>query len=567
MDEASLRAFLIVLVALAVFVLLRVALITGAPTQLHHPEEIVNLRLAAAVLGEDGAWPVELAAVPEPPPESIPPETSFFDYQFQDFDGGTLVVSVLLVPIAGVFGLTQTTVKIGAVLWALAIALAWLALLGRLLGTAGTLAATAAFVCLPVPAFLLSCIHWGNHFESALFPPLILLLLVEAGRAEELPRRLGLAAGAGLLAGFGTWFSLLNLLPAVLAAGALVALMGRGALLGLPAYGAAAAVGFSPWLGRNELGGSVEAQGRSVPDLLTGLFAGEGQSQGPRSVLELWPRFAEWSLPELWVPSESTASLLSFVSRSGVVVGALALSAAVIVSARRGQTQRARELGALLGVCAASYVLVVLMLDTSHELKDRRMAPVYVYGWMLFAAGTAAWADRAGPARLIAGVVAAGILLPSLSAEVRLVLDRDLPAEPLQVWTHFAVPADAPRFRTEAGISQVASGEVPLINAAVAELLTNSSTRGTDELRGLARALVVHGDEHNSGALRRAKPTCPSEELLERASLSLIMGTAEANAFGRGLGLRCDGAATALRCDLLQSDELTEACVRGGAQH
>lgn len=531
------------------YVLLRVVLVVNWPTQVHHPEEIVNLRLAAAVLGEADAWPVPLPEVAPPPPGSIPRETSFFDYQYQYFDGGTLVVAIVLVPIAAVLGLTTASVKTGAILWATAAVLLWVLLMGRLFGRPGAVIAATAMVAAPVPHLLLSSIHWGNHAESALFPPLILLLLVQASRTPSGPQQTLLASGAGLAAGFGAWFSLLNLLPAALCALGLGVLMGRSVTHCGPAFAVGAAVGFLPWLGRNDLSGSLGAQGVSLQTLLRNVVSGEGQTQGQQSVLEVWPRFTSWDLPGMWVPPASVAQSLDLTCRIGVAVGACVAIAAVL-DRLRAREPRAREIAVVVGTLAVAYSLIPVLLDASWELRDRRLASLYPLGWMLVTAGLASlWEyPKVRPAAL---VLAVAIFVPNLAAEVRLIAGSDRPAGPIEAWTHFAVPEDEPRWRLEAGVSQLTAAEVVPLNHTLGWLLASTRTRGADEVRGLARALVVYGDQHVSGALRRSNPVCPGEDLLEQAQIASIASEREALAFGAGLRIRCDSVEADVRCGRL----------------
>ena len=196
----------VVLGGLAALVLLRILLCMAAPTQLHHSEEFVNLRLAASLLGDEAEW--EALGAVSPTDDRDPARPGLFDFQYQDWDGGTLVVALVLVPIAALGGLSVGTVKVGAILWSFGVALAWLLLLGSLWGQEGKRWGALAFAAVPVPYLLASSIHWGNHAESALFLPLVLLILFGASEQRRAASLLGRVAIAGLLAGFGVYFSI-----------------------------------------------------------------------------------------------------------------------------------------------------------------------------------------------------------------------------------------------------------------------------------------------------------------------------------------------------------------------
>lgn len=551
------RRLLLALVGL--FVLTRLLLLLAAPTQLYHSEEYVNLRLAAAVLGDADAWPV-------PPPEPAAPQAvgPLFDYQYQDFDGGTLVVSLVLVPLAAVGGLSILTVKLGALLWAVATLLAWVAVARRLFGPDGGVWAAAALATAPVPWWILSCIHWGNHAESTLFPPLVILLLLVAADRKRWWAGLLLVPFAGLLAGFGVWFSLLNLLPLVLTAALLPLLFRWRSLAALPLFVGSAAVGFLPWLGRNESfsPGRVGAQGTSLSDVV-GSLGGQGATQGGTEVLAVWPRFASWDLPGLWSWPDAVRPTLDLVCRLGIVAAAvvvLVLAGHLLVRGSDRRTALRRLFVAAVGVgcCLALPVL----LDSVRQLCDRRLAPVYVFGQALIALGlVSVWQLPRG--RIPALVAAAILLLPNLAAQVGVFASWDRPDDRLRPWIYFAVPADHPRARLEAGVPDVASHEVGPLNRVLDELLRSSTTGGREEMQGLRVAFGTAGGL-GSGALRRYPPTCPSDEVLDQAGPSVIYLETQARALGMGLAIRCSGqrAEALARCDRVRV-EVRSACRAG----
>ena len=140
------RRWIALAVALLLFVGLRAAWCWLQPSELYFSEEYIQLRLAALVWGEDEAWE---GLLDEPPSQGLDPERPFdlFDFQYHPHEGGTLVVSLLLVPIVGVTGLGELPVKLLSILLGLATAIAWVGLLRRLHGEEATIPTAWVFAC------------------------------------------------------------------------------------------------------------------------------------------------------------------------------------------------------------------------------------------------------------------------------------------------------------------------------------------------------------------------------------------------------------------------------------
>lgn len=547
----------VVLGGLAALVLLRILLCMAAPTQLHHSEEFVNLRLAASLLGDEAEW--EALGATSPSDDTEPVRPGLFDFQYQDWDGGTLVVALVLVPIAAVGGLSVGTIKAGAILWSFGVALAWLLLVGRLWGPEGKRWAALAFAAVPVPYLLASSIHWGNHAESALFLPLVLLLLCGASEHRSAAPLLRRVAIAGLLAGFGVYFSLLNLLPLGTVLLVFPLFFGRRTLLAVPVFAGSSLLGALPWLGRNSLDSlsNLGAQDVGLAAFLSG-GGGAGQPAPDRWVHGDWPHFGRWDLHGLWAPDGAFATALDEGTRWTILaLGATALGC-TLLAARLGPLQRKR-LG-VVGVLAVTYVLLPVLLDRSWALADRRLAPLYPIGSVLMVVGVLSLPGRLGIKRAGAFLLGA-VLLGNLGAGLALISSAERPTASLQPWTHFALPKPAVHLRTEVGIGDLAAAEVEDFNTRYGRLLSGSSSGGEEELRGLRRVLAPSSGA--IGVLHRPAPACPSAAILERAPPSQIGSLGEARGFGEGLALRCPDEPTrgAAICGLLDRDTLRSACL------
>ena len=540
-------------------VVLRVLVNLAAPAQLHHPEEFVNLRLAAAVLGDLPAEATLLPEFPAAPPGGESGSSSFFDYQYQSWDGGTLVVALLLVPLSLLFGLSTTSLKAGALLWCVAGLFCWVLLLGRIYGNRGLRAGAICFAAMPVPYLLQSSIHWGNHAESALFVPLGLLALLWTSEVEE-PRRLACRALiAGMVFGFGAWFSLLNLAPMVFAFLALPVLFGPRLRLVVPVFALGCALGLLPWLGRNDLsalGGGL-AHGQSLRQVL-----GSALSYGwnPASLWELlssYPKFAHWQIYHLWSIPETLASMLDGLTRLAIALGTLAALSGAVLAARDRRAVGVRSQWLLLVVLLGSALLIPILLASQGEHSDRRLGPVYPLLWAVLAAGLASLAGTRTVSSLFAilvGLVLAGNLLASAAV----ISAWDRPDGSFSPWQHFALPAAEPRDRTDVCVPHVASDQVAALNGGLQNLFESSGSGGYAELRGLCRAFAARGT-----FLERSYPGCPDRWEVDIMELWLVDSVAEAEALGVGLEIRCPDDRTQAEaiCGQLHGDEKRSACL------
>ena len=545
--------------ALAVVVLLRVLVNIAAPAQLHHPEEFVNLRLAASVLGDMPQQTALLPEFPTPPPGSASATGSFFDYQYQDWDGGTLVVAMLLIPLSLVFGLSTTSIKAGALLWCLAGLVGWTLLLGRLYGNRGLRAGAVCFAAMPVPYLLQSCIHWGNHAESALFVPVGLLGLLWSSEAKDHTSLAWRSLATGFIFGFGAWFSLLNLAPMVLAAMALPILFVGRLRIVVPLFGLGCALGLLPWLGRNDLGdiGQGLAHGQSLAQV-----AGAALSYGwdPSSLWELlsrYPKFTHWQIYRLWTMPDAFASVFDGLTRVALLVGAVVALVRAVVAARTNKGSDARGQLVMLIVLLGSALAIPVVLASQGEHSDRRLGPVYPLVWAALAAGLASIPrvhKMFAPIALLVGLVLVG----NLASSAAVIASWDRPDGQLSPWQHFALPAAHAHERTDVCVPHVASDQVAALNEGLSSLFESSSSGGYEELRGICRAFAARGT-----FLERNYPGCPDRWDVDIMELWLIDSLSEAKALGVGLQIRCPDSpeeVTAI-CEQLHGDKKVAACL------
>ena len=538
-SRAVSRAVALFLLAACVLGGLHAVLAWQRPVDLYSAEEYRNLRLAAAVLGEDPAWAGSLQSWPEP--NGLEGDIGLFDYQFQAWDGGTLVASVLLVPLAAVFGLGAATVKAGATVWALATMAAWALLLGMVAGPRGRATALLLFACAP-PAYLaLSSIHVANHTESAVFLPLIGAAWLWLGRAPT-RRSAGLV---GFVSGFAVYFSPLNLLPAALAALLGPLLLGRPPLRLMPSCLVAAAVGFSPWLGRNDLAdlANFSAQGLSVGDVVAGSLSIPDPSQ-LRAALDT-PVFAHLhgvSLP--WTGDRLAALELGWRGLVGLALVAAPISA---LWWRGRCRQRSREVAFVSSMAAVVIVALPWLLFASGQFSPHRISPAVPAAMGLVALAVAVLPEvRRVPAVGLAALTV-WALVNGAADLAMLSVDRR-PEEPMRPWVISAIPTHAPADRLEIGLPGLDPDQVAPLNRALDGLLRTSRSGGVDELRGLWAGFARAG-----GGCRTVQPGTA-----QRANRR------EAFAYGAGLSVACRSKELASGlCEELTERAHLDVCVVG----
>jgi hypothetical protein len=167
------------------------------------------------------------------------------DLQADPYAGGSLVFSLLTVPVVAVAGPSIIGLKLVALLWSAAGLVAWTVLVDRYWGRRAAHLFAFLFVFAPPLFVVYNLIAMGSHAEVVTIAGVQLLL---AYRCLYGPERSPWAFVAwGAAAGFGTWFTYVSILP--FAACVAVGLLGGGLpARRWPALTAGFLLGFAPWI-------------------------------------------------------------------------------------------------------------------------------------------------------------------------------------------------------------------------------------------------------------------------------------------------------------------------------
>jgi len=535
--------------ALTLFVALRVVWCLLQPIGVYNNEEYIQLRLAAVVWGEDSAWegwPYDPATVASLDPAR---PLSLFDFLYHPFEGSTLVLSILLVPVAGVLGLGAASIKTVAIGWSVGVAAAWIVLLRRLWGDDAVVPAACVFACAPMPwVYSTLLLHGYHHSQVALFLPLALLLLVGVLDDRAAKARWS-ALGAGGLMGFGVWFSVLNLLPAALV-GVLLLLL-PGGIRRFPLYVLGGVVGLAPWLGSNDLGG-VSSFGASHMSLGEVLATVSDRKSRPHlmplpGTLLYRPTFTA-IIDALWQPEGERSPVVEVATRALIVLGAG-------VAAARALRDRAEPMARmrLVAVLAAAGTVVGMVLALSApgiaDFEQRRISGAFPAAIVLLAMGQASLAQGSRPRQI--GAFALGALLTahlSITAGAAFVDRR--PDEPFASWVMASRWTPDLRDRVQVGIgsAQIEQAQVGALQGAFRRLVVDSPDRGSTELFGLSVAMAA-------GAAACVSSGSESAEF--------VTNPREALGYGAGLSLVCPRAEVALGVCGGMPESLRELCVEG----
>jgi len=360
------------------------------------------------------------------------PRLPLVEYQADHYQGGSLAVGLLAVPLVAALGPSFETLKLVPLAFALATAALWCALLWRAVGPAAA-ALNAWLMALAPPFAQIYQVHaMGSHAESAFFTAAGFLLLhdLAAGRGSARARAFAL----GAIGGLGLWFCYTA--ASGIAAWGLVFLWlawrarGLDRLLPLALGGVA---GLLPWLAYNASNGFrgldrlselldpsrpvVTGSSEPLPTRLAALFA-----------VDL-PRALGFPEAVTGVPEATAWAYLGLVAASLVAVGWAALSGLRRVDARADA--QGTLVSALIALAVAFHLLVYAVSSFRPDVETgfiayRFFAPLYPLATAAVSlAVTRVWSGKLRPVALVAVVA-----LLSLGGYGVVTLLRETPARP-----------------------------------------------------------------------------------------------------------------------------------------
>ena len=174
-------------------------------------------------------------------------------YQFDEYNGGGMVVGLLAYPFFHFLGPTYLSLKIPALLFSLALFTLLFVIAYRFFDRRTAIVLGVMFVFAPAHYLERSLIAFGNHMEVATFVAAALLLFLIFQRREKtagvIPRA-GLMLLLGLVSGFGFYFmyDLLSFLVVLVLMYVATVRRWRFAALDGLCFAAAFYVGFLPWM-------------------------------------------------------------------------------------------------------------------------------------------------------------------------------------------------------------------------------------------------------------------------------------------------------------------------------
>ncbi|MEZ4654091.1 MAG: hypothetical protein R3E12_11035 [Candidatus Eisenbacteria bacterium] len=319
-------------------------------------------------------------------------------YQFMAYGGGSLVTSLLAIPVQGIFGASYLAFKLIPLCVTLLGALCWAHVAAWGFGIrAGTLFA-ALFLLAPSVFVRTMWIAKGDHSEAATWIGFVFLLAIGATRAHRalVRRRATLLAWlTGFAGGFGVFFTY-STVPVMGAVFAVALLRSRARPLRLWLWGAVGfAIGFLPWIVNliRTRGGALRVYSRP-------LGASEGGAEAWERLQLLLSRgfLATYDLPE----SLRKGAAMVFVI--AVLLGIVAL----VLHLRRGPDRTAESGRAAPGAhgpgahsAAATWMLLAGIAAhlaafclTAPDRSSRYLMPLYPLLLLLIAAATQVRAPR-----------------------------------------------------------------------------------------------------------------------------------------------------------------------------
>ncbi len=455
---------------LLIFVGLRIVGASALAFDLLDPEELLNLRLARQLeaglpLGELGHY--------------------WYTGVGGNLGAGSLVLSLLYVPLGWFVELDVGAVRSLASLWAIGAALL-MAGIGRcLLGTGGAAAGLGAAVAMPPTWLAWSLSAPGNYFEASVLSLLAAWLLLRCAAAQPGSSRLAWAGGLGLTLSGSAWFCVSAMPPAALLAG-----LATGALLSqdrraATALAAGLLLGALPWML-----GLEPSEDPGSPVSRAELMGALGSTLGSPSD---WPAIVAGSYATLPVLAyrdaapEDWAAGWQLASRSLVVGGSFAAVLACGVGVLGPSSWRQKlplpepapggRMIVLVGVALAlSLPLGMSCLGVGHETLPgkhlyfwdaRRVALVYPIAGLAWGAGAWLLWQLEGRARLPSRAVVVILLLATVASQASLVRSAEGPQGSFHPVRYLLCPSEQPAQESAVCITALWEDQVAVLEALV----------------------------------------------------------------------------------------------------
>jgi len=517
-----------VAVGVAFGLMLRLVLMHRSPLHLFAAEEFANLRLVGQL-------------------EAGLPLGPLSQYAYGDGiglnGGGSLVLSLLYVPLEPLFGDGLVAVRVMALLWAAAGALLVAALGRRLLGPWGGVAALGSLLAMPPSYWLHSSVAWGNHAEGG-----VLVLAAAAATLAALSgERVAPRLGAGALWGFAGWFWPPAWVPAgLLGVLALDRLPGAAARL---QFVGGAVVGSLPWV---LVSFSTESQSGGAAVAGAATLLGEAvarPAEGLAVLVRAWRSVPVYAVDWVgrWQPSAGWTEVGAPVLRALVAVG---LGRMLLAGRNR---RRSGEVAAMLAVAA---VLIPLGLELNAAAAPRRLTAIYPL-WALGLGGLVlgAWArGRVGQAASV------GLLGLGLVPTVLLAFSGSRPAEPFDPAAFAMCPGPTPALSSGTCLRDLSEAHLPLLHWIGEDPRLQAAPARTAALKGFDAATGMA----SNFVLVRALAPCPTQHVRVPR---LLLGEHEQRlaweVFGAALAISCGAPDAERRCGEEAEDEDLVACRRG----
>lgn len=465
---------------LVAFVTLRLVLIARSPLHLFQGEEFVQLRLYRQIAADL-------------------PLDSLTWYAYGDgtglTGGGSLVLAVLYLAVAPLFGTGYVAIKAMALAWALAGAVGVASLARRTVGPWGGVAAVGALLAMPPAYTVHSSIAWGSHAEGGvvLLGALWAFARIDDGGPATRARR---AVVAGAAAAFATWFWP----PALLAVGplglaTLVLTRGRDRLAwpaGFAGVGAALVL-------LVDFNTSLSDGGNSTASIVSTATA-RIRSVGPLGLIREFGSavpFYDVAWTGRWTPGEGLGLIGGFL-----VTGAwFAVAGTARAAARRMRTGLDPFATAALLAAIAASVAVPAVLVLADAAMPRRMTPVYLLWAVAFAPLGPRLLERGGRRAAAAGVLVAGLMVPSWLLALTGPAD---PVPPLERWV--LCPAGEPRLESGICLRVLGPGHLPVLARLDEDPRITSPSLRIAALRAVDMAMAAQDDFALTRALGRCHP-------------------------------------------------------------